>query len=154
MILRRISNWPRWDWRDPFEELERMRRQMDRLFEELTGRVLSEPTAGVFPLVNVTDANDNYYVRAELPGVKAEDMDISVTGTSLSISGERTIPSEDEKVNYHRREREAGKFSRMINLPGQIDAAKVEARCADGVLTVVLPKSEAAKPKQITIKTS
>jgi HSP20 family protein len=127
---------------------------MDRLFEGLTGRLLSEPTAGVFPLVNVTEANDNYYVRAELPGVKVGDMDISVTGTSLSISGERQIPPEDEKANYHRREREAGNFSRMVNLPGQIDTAKVEARCADGVLTVILPKSEAAKPKQITIKAS
>jgi HSP20 family protein len=154
MILRRLSNWPRWDWQDPFEELERMRRQMDRLFEGLTGRLLSDPTAGVFPLVNVTEGNDNYYVRAELPGVKAGDMDISVTGTSLSISGERKIAPEDEKANYHRREREAGNFSRVINLPGQIDTSKVEARCADGVLTVILPKSEAAKPKQITIKAS
>ncbi len=154
MILRRLSNLPRWDWRDPFEELERMRRQMDRLFEGLSGRLLSEPTAGVFPSVNVTESSDNFYVRAELSGVKSGDIDISVTGTSLSISGERKIPPEDEKANYHRREREAGKFSRVINLPGQIDTAKVEAHCTDGVLSIVLPKSEAAKPKQITIKTS
>jgi HSP20 family protein len=154
MILRRLSNLPRWDWRDPFEELERMRRQMDRLFEGLSGRVLGEPSPGVFPLVNVTESSDNYYVRAELPGVNSSDIDISVTGSSLSISGERKIPPEDEKANYHRREREAGRFSRMINLPGQIDTSKVEARCADGVLSVVLPKSEAAKPKQITIRTS
>jgi len=153
MILRRVPNWPRWDWRDPFEELERMRRQMDRLFEGLSGRLLGEPAAGVFPLVNVTESSGSYYVRAELPGLKPEEIDISVTGTSLSISGERKIPPEDEKAHYHRREREAGKFSRMINLPGQIDTSKVEARCADGVLTVVLPKSEEAKPKQITIKT-
>lgn len=153
MILRRVPNWPRWDWRDPFDELERMRRHMDRLFEGLSGRLLGEPAAGVFPLVNVTESSGNYYIRAELAGVKAGDMDISVTGTSLSISGERKIPPEDEKANYHRREREAGKFSRMINLPGQIDTSKVEAHCTDGVLTVVLPKSEAAKPKQITIKT-
>ena len=153
MILRRVPNWPRWDWRDPFEELERMRRQMDRLFEGLSGRLLGEPAAGVFPLVNVTESSGNYYVRAELPGVKPEEIDISVTGTSLSISGERKIPPEDEKANYHRREREAGKFSRMINLPGQIDTSKVEARCTDGILTVIIPKSEAAKPKQITIKT-
>jgi HSP20 family protein len=105
-------------------------------------------------LVNVTESSDNYYVRAELPGVKSSDIDISVTGSSLSISGERKIFSEDEKANYHRREREAGRFSRMVNLPGQIDTSKVEARCADGVLSVVLPKSEAAKPKQITIRTS
>jgi HSP20 family protein len=154
MILRRLSNLPRWDWRDPFEELERMRRQMDKLFEGLSGRLLGEPSAGVFPLVNVTESSDNYYVRAELPGVNSSDIDISVTGSSLSISGERKIPPEDEKANYHRREREAGRFSRMINLPGQIDTSKVEARCADGVLSVVLPKSEAAKPKQITIRTS
>lgn len=154
MILRRLSNLPRWDWQDPFEELERMRRQMDRLFEGLSGRVLGEPSPGVFPLVNVTESSDNYYVRAELPGVNSSDIDISVTGSSLSISGERKIPPEDEKANYHRREREAGRFSRMINLPGQIDTSKVEARCADGVLSVVLPKSEAAKPKQITIRTS
>lgn len=154
MILRRLSNLPRWDWRDPFEELERMRRQMDRLFEGLSGRLLGEPSPGVFPLVNVTESSDNYYVRAELPGVKSSDIDISVTGSSLSISGERKIFSEDEKANYHRREREAGRFSRMINLPGQIDTSKVEAHCADGVLSVVLPKSEAAKPKQITIRTS
>ena len=77
MILRRLPNLPRLEWRDPFEELERMRRQMDRLFEGLSGRLLSEPTAGVFPLVNVTESKDNYYVRAELPGVKSGDMDIS-----------------------------------------------------------------------------
>lgn len=153
MILRRVPNWPRWDWRDPFDELERMRRHMDRLFEGLSGRLLGEPAAGVFPLVNVTESSGNYYVRAELPGVKPGDMDISVTGTSLSISGERKMPPEDEKANYHRREREAGKFSRMINLPGQIDTSKVEAHFTDGVLTVELPKLEAVKPKQITIKT-
>ncbi len=154
MILRRISDWPGGAWRSPFEELERMRREMDRLFEGLTEGIFREPRAGVFPLVNVTEASDNYYVRAELPGIKADDLDISVTGSSLSIAGERKIPAEDEKTNYHRREREAGKFSRTVSLPAQVDAAKVEASCVDGILTVVLPKSEAAKPKQIPVKTS
>lgn len=153
MILRRIPDWPRLDWSDPFEELDRMRRQMDRLFEGLAGRLFREPVAGVFPLVNVTEGNDDYYVRAELPGVGADDLEISVTGSSLSIAGERKIRAEDEQAKYHRREREAGKFSRVISLPGPIDTSKVEARCVDGVLTVVLPKSEAAKPKQISIKT-
>ncbi|MBW2035652.1 MAG: Hsp20/alpha crystallin family protein, partial [Deltaproteobacteria bacterium] len=85
---------------------------------------------------------------------KADELDISVTGDSLTISGERKIPSEDENANYHRRERESGKFSRVLSLPGQIDTSKVEASTADGIFTVVLPKSEAAKPKQITIKAS
>jgi HSP20 family protein len=154
MILRRISDLPSGMWRSPFEELERMRRDMDRLFEDLTGGMFREPRAGVFPLVNVTEGSDNYYVRAELPGIKAEDLDISVTGNSLSIAGERRIRAEDEKANYHRREREAGKFNRVISLPAQVDTAKVEASCVDGILTVVLAKSEAAKPTQITVKTS
>jgi len=102
----------------------------------------------------VTEDKDNYYVRAELPGLKAEDLDISVTGDTLSISGERKLPAEDEKAKYHRREREAGRFSRILSLPARTDTKKVEAVCTDGVLTVTLPKAEAAKPKQISVKAS
>jgi HSP20 family protein len=154
MIVRRITGFPASEWTSPFDELERMRRDMDRLSEGLTRGIFREPTAGVFPLMNVTEDKDDYYVRAELPGLKADDLDISVTGDTLSISGERRIPAEDEKAQYHRREREAGKFSRIVSLPAQVDTGKVEARCTDGVLTVVLPKAEAAKPKQIAVKTS
>jgi HSP20 family protein len=110
--------------------------------------------AGVFPFLNVTEDKDKYYVRAELPGLKADELDISVTGDTLSIAGERKLPVEDEKAQYHRREREAGRFSRIVSLPAQIDTAKVEASCVSGVLTVSLPKAEAAKPKQIAVKTS
>jgi HSP20 family protein len=127
---------------------------MDLLTEGLTRRLWREPVAGVFPLMNVTEGKDKYYVRAELPAVKADELDISVTGDTLSISGERKIPAENEKAQYHRREREAGKFSRIISLPTQIDMGKVEAHCTDGILTVILPKAEAAKPKQIAVKIS
>jgi len=154
MLFRRMTGWPTRDWTSPFEELDRMRRQMDLLTGGLSRGFLSEPAAGVFPLMNVTEGKDNYYVRAELPGFEAEDMDISVTGDTLSISGERKLPVEDEKARYHRREREAGRFSRIISLPAQMDTGKVEAHCTDGVLTVILPKAEAAKPKQIAVKTS
>ena len=154
MLLRRITDWPTRGLASPFEELERMRRQMDLLAGGLTRRLWSEPTAGVFPLMNVTEDKNNYYVRAELPGHKANELDISVTGDTLSISGERKLPDEEEKAQYHRREREAGKFSRIVSLPSQIDTSKVEARCADGILTVILPKAEAAKPKQIAVKVS
>lgn len=155
MLLRRTASWPRWDWTSPFEELDRLRRQMDALSGGLTGeRVWGTPTAGVFPLMNITEDKDNYYVRAELPGLKADDLELSVTGDTLSVSGERKIPSEDDKARYHRRERDAGKFSRMVSLPGQLDTGKVEARCTDGVLTVTLPKAEDAKPRQIAVKTS
>ena len=104
--------------------------------------------------MNITEDADNYYVRAELPGLKAEDLDISVTGDTLSIAGERKMPVEDEKAQYHRREREAGKFSRIVSLPAQVDTGKVAAHCTDGILTVVLPKAEAVKPRQVSVKAS
>jgi len=154
MLLKKLSGWPGLDWESPFEELERMRRQMDMLADRLTRGIFREPFAGVFPLMNVTEDRDNYYVRAELPGIKADELDISVTGDSLSISGERRIVAENENAKYHRKEREAGKFSRIVSLPAQVNTEKVEASCVNGVLTVVLPKAEAARPKQITIKAS
>ena len=154
MLLRRITDWPTWGSTGPFEELERMRRQMDWLTSGLTRGLWREPAAGVFPLMNVTEDKDNFYVRAELPGLKADDLDISVTADTLSISGERKHPLEDEKAKYHRREREAGRFSRIVGLPTQVNTGEVNARCADGVLTVVLPKAEAAKHRQIAVKAS
>ena len=154
MLWRRTTGWPAWEWSSPFDELDRMRRDMDRLTEGFSRGLFREPIAGVFPLMNVTESKAHYRVRAELPGIKAGDLDITVTGNSLSISGERKIPAEDEKAQYHRREREAGKFSRIITLPSEVDTRGVEAHCADGILTVVLPKAEETKPKQITVKAS
>ncbi|MBN2062166.1 MAG: Hsp20/alpha crystallin family protein [Deltaproteobacteria bacterium] len=154
MLLRRTTDWPTWGWTSPFEELERMKRQMDWLSGGFSRGLFGQSIAGVFPLMNVTEDKDNFYVRAELPGLKAKELDISVTGDALSISGERKLPAEDHKAQYHRREREAGRFSRIVSLPAQIDSGKVEARCTDGVLTVTLPKAEVSKPKQINVKTS
>jgi len=103
-------------------------------------------------LTNITENKDSYYVRAELPGLNTGDLDISVTGNNLAISGERKITEESKDAKYHRREREAGKFSRIIRLPGLVDSEKIEASLVNGVLTIVLPKSEQAKPKQITVR--
>jgi HSP20 family protein len=109
-------------------------------------------SAGVFPLINLTEDKANYYVRAELPGVKGEELDIQVTDRNLAISGERKIAAEVEGARYHRREREAGTFSRMIGLPGEVDSNSVEANLEDGILSIIVPKAEIAKPKQITVK--
>lgn len=152
MIFRRVGNWPAFYWRTPFGELERLKRQMDLLSEGILGGALKGTSAGVFPLMNVTEDKDNYYVRAELPGIKSDDLDISVTGDTLSIAGERKISEEKGDVKYHRREREAGKFSRILNLPSQINTTKVNAICVDGLLSIVLPKAETAKQKQIVVK--
>lgn len=154
MLIRRVSRFPGWDIKSSVDELDRIRGQMNRLFEGLSGKSFSSPTAGVFPLVNLTEDSDHFYIRAELPGITAGDLDISVTGDTLSIGGERKFSPEDKTARYHRREREAGRFSRVISLPKQIDTEKVEASTTDGVMTIVLPKAEAAKPRQISIKTS
>jgi len=152
MFIPRGLFYPTTGFGNAFEELERMRRDMDRLVEGFGGRSLSLPTAGVFPLVNLTEDKDGYYVRAELPGVKSDELDISVTANTLSITGERKLTDEGKEVRYHRREREAGSFSRIISLPGEVNADQVEASLKDGMLTIRIPKAEAAKPKQITVK--
>lgn len=150
MAIIRTSGWPGSRWLR-FGELDRMRRDMERLFEGLSGGAAPYGNAGVFPLTNVTEDQDNYYVRAELPGIKAQDLNISVTGDGLSISGERKI-GEAEGATYHRRERESGTFSRMLASPGPIETDKVEASSKDGILTIVMPKAEKAKPRQISVK--
>jgi len=152
MYARRLFNYPTMGWGHPFAELERMSRQMDRLSQGLLGRSdLNLRPASVFPAINLTEDEENYYVRAELPGIQADALDIQAVGRNLTLSGERKIASEGENVKYHRREREAGKFSRILGLPGDIDTDKVVAKLADGMLTITIAKAEAAKPKQITI---
>ncbi|HOC45248.1 MAG: Hsp20/alpha crystallin family protein [Syntrophorhabdaceae bacterium] len=154
LLLRRPHYWPASGWRGPFEELERMRRQMDLMSAALFRAPSVETAAGVFPMMNVTEDGDNYYIRAELPGMKADELAITVTANSISISGERKLAVEDEKAQYHRREREGGKFNRIVSLPTQIETEKVTARCTDGILAVTLPKAESAKPKRITVNLS
>ena len=149
MIYRRFLDLPTWRFSSPFGELERMRRQMDRLYEDVM-TPHRQPQAGVFPLINLTEDKDSYYVRAELPGVNGSELDIQVTGKNLAISGERKISTE-ENAKYHRREREAGSFSRIIGLPGEVNTDKVEANLENGILTIVVSKAEIAKPKQITV---
>ena len=149
MIYRRFFNVPTWRIRSPWEELQRMRQQLEQIFDEAPGQRAS---AGVFPLINLTEDKDCYYLRAELPGVNAEELDIQATANNVAISGERKIAAEAENARYHRREREAGSFSRMIGLPGDINSDKVDAKLENGILTIVVPKAEAAKPKQIAIK--
>lgn len=149
MIYRRFFNVPTFRFRSPWDELHRMRQQLDQVFDDTPHQKAS---AGVFPLINLTEDKDNYYVRAELPGIKSDELDIQVTVKGISISGERKIPVEGNNVKYHRREREAGKFSRTINLPEDVDVNKVDASLKNGILTVTIPKAEIAKPRQISIK--
>ncbi|MCF8024575.1 MAG: Hsp20/alpha crystallin family protein [Desulfobacteraceae bacterium] len=150
MITRRVFDFPEFGWRNPIEEMERMRRYIDQLMGQAdTGFRI--PQAGVFPLINLTEKKDAYILRAELPGIQADDLDIQTTGRNITISGERKIEA-DQNATYHRRERQAGRFSRALTLPGDIDRDKIEASLKNGVLTVTAPKSEKAKARQIEIK--
>ena len=150
MIYRRLPGFTRFGLSGAFRDLERMRREMASLFGTFND-MIPRVSAGVFPAISLSETSDNYLIRAELPGVKAEDLEIQATGNNLSLTGERRIDDATDNVRYHRREREAGKFSRMIGLPGEIDAENIDAHLDSGVLTITVPKAEAAKPRQITV---
>jgi HSP20 family protein len=122
------------------------------LFDAARETGYTEPGAGVHPPLNVSQDDNNFYVRALVPGVKASDIAISALRNRLSISGRRDIPGEKERVSYHRRERAENVFSRAITFPSEIVADRVEARYADGVLALTLPKAEETKPRQIVVK--
>jgi HSP20 family protein len=126
-----------------FGRLTRLQDELDRLFESAPG-VWS-------PALDVQEDKDNYLFRAELPGLKREDIEVSLQDGALVISGERKIEKLEEGVEVHRRERYYGKFQRALTLPEPVVADKVKAEYKDGVLTVTLPKSEAAKPKKIDV---
>jgi HSP20 family protein len=153
MAARAFTTFPYWGFQSPFDQMSALQRRMDSLSDLLlkgsNRRGLT--SAGVFPLINLTEDKDAFYVRAELPGITADSLNIQVVGRNLTISGERTIAAEGKEARYHRREREAGGFSRVIGLPGDIDPDRVSASMTNGLLTVTLSKSEASKPKQITV---
>lgn len=146
----------RWrDPMDPFADLGNLRTAIDQVFGDFMGRTGLTPSySGVFPPLNITEVEDNLFVRAELPGIDPKEIDISATTDSLTLRGERKVPPVGEEVNYHQREREFGTFRRVINLPTKINTDKINASYKNGILSVTLPKAEEVKPKQIVIKTS
>ena len=139
---------------DPLRELEQLQRRMNWLFQGGFGLERLPWQVGVYPLVNLSEDRDHIYVRAELPGVRAEDLEITIQDNALILRGERKIASEEKEVNYQRRERESGFFRRVLALPSPVQADKVEASCKDGVLTIKLAKPEEVKPRKIQVKVS
>lgn len=137
----------------PFGLMDQWKREMDRLFADFTGRTVSSNRVGVFPPLNVSEDTDKLYVSAELPGIEPDDIEIHVEGDTLTLRGERKLPEAGEGVNYHRREREGGRFRRIVTLPARIDPSGVVAGFKNGVLNIVLPKAAEARPRQIKVKT-
>ena len=109
--------------------------------------------SGVFPAVNIYDDGESFLVRAELPGVESDTLDISAKGEQLIIRGERTVSTPDAEANLHRREREGGTFRRAVSLPQQIDPSKVRAGLEHGILEIYAPRSVEAKPRKVQINT-
>lgn len=137
---------------DAFSPVSRLREEIERAFEDFELPLTRAAGLG-YPALNTWEDNDNAYVEAELPGVTMEQIDVSVTGNQLSIRGEPKI-DQPEGAQWHRRERVTGMFGRSIELPWEVNADKVEARLRDGVLTVKLPKAEAAKPRKVKVLTA
>lgn len=139
--------------------VNRLRQEMDRVFQQVFA-----PTVGGFqpwsavettgPRLNVWEADDVFYAEAEVPGLRREELDVSVVGNQLSIKGRREITPEttDQEAIFHRRERAVGEFTRVLTLPAEINPDSVTASLAGGVLTVKLPKAEAAKPRKINVQ--
>ena len=146
MVLRRNGSNP----------VTQLRDEMDRLvgdfFGPLTATVPTRGAASVrsYPPLNVWDEGENLFVEAETPGLRGEDVDISVMGNELMLRGQRGEPAR-EGVPYHRQERGVGQFNRVLRLPVEVDANQVEASLKDGVLLIKLPKAESAKPKKIKV---
>ena len=152
MLVRRV--WPsRPAFDNPFVDFDQWRREMIRLLDTVTGDTFADAGAGVFPPINITQDDDNFYLRAEVPGVKPHDLSISTVNNRVSLAGKRQLPREHERVSYHRKERPEGSFNRTVTLPTEVAAERVDARYADGILTITLPKAEQAKPRQIPVQT-
>lgn len=133
--------------------LQQLRREMDRLLSGFTSNVAEGawPLAGRGqPAVNVWERDDAICAEIEVPGLKSDQIDIAVVGNELSIKVERP-DVQQEGVTYHRRERGVGSSSRVLRLPAEVDADRVQAELRHGVLTITLPKSEAARPRKIQV---
>jgi len=128
-----------------------LRSELDRLFDLSWSGRDSGLFGGWTPSLDVFDEKDHFVVTAELPGMKNEEIDLSFENGVLSISGERKQSKENKEGETFRSERYFGKFQRSVTLPAAVDSSKITASYKDGILTVTLPKSEAAKPKQIAV---
>ncbi|MCL2341353.1 MAG: Hsp20/alpha crystallin family protein [Proteobacteria bacterium] len=140
-------------FRNPWAEFERIRQGLDELSRSYFEKGEGQSRANVYPALNIYEEADRLIVTAELPWVKAADLDLSIEGDTLTIQGKRERKPDESGVSYHRREIETGSFSRAIALPVKVDAEQVGARLANGMLTITLMKASAVTPRQIQVAT-
>ena len=143
-----LTSWP------VFGRLSDLRTEIDRFFDSPFAELsrTSSLLSGWMPAVDLFEDKDHFTVKAELPGMKKDDIELTLHEGCLSISGERRDGSKYKDAEVHRSERFVGRFQRTLSLPAPVAADKITAQYKDGVLTVTLPKTEEAKPKQIDVK--
>ena len=143
---------------DPFRELNRLRREMDEIFESVAPSKAWSlsflPGAGArqYPKVNVASTAEGYLLEALAPGVEPDTLDLQVKENILTISGEKRGPEGVSHEAFHRTERAAGKFVRTLELPGDVDGQGVKAKYTEGIIRITLPKAQAVKPRQIEVE--
>jgi len=142
-------------WLDPFRDLSAIQERMNRIFEDALarsrGREEGLRTGMWTPAVDIYENNDSVVVKAELPGVERDQISVEVKDGILTLRGERKFEKEVKEESYHRIERSYGNFQRSFSLPVSVEQDEVTARFKDGVLEVILPKKEQARPKQIQV---
>jgi len=143
-----MSNLTRWE---PVREIMTLREAMDRLFDDAFTRPISMSAGSVVPVIDLYQTEDEVIVKASLPGLKSEDLHISVTADVLTLSGEFKQESDKKAANYHIREHRYGSFERSVMLPTDVQTDKAKADFENGVLIISLPKAESVKPKTINI---
>ena len=144
-----MTNLSRWD---PFQDMLSLREAMNQLMEESFVRPNGARSGQSFaPALDLSETKDGYFVEAALPGLKPEDLEITVENNVLTIKGETRQESEDKQRNYHRVERRFGSFQRSITLPNTVKADAIKAELAHGVLKLEIPKAEEVKPRKISV---
>ena len=144
-----MADVPRWE---SFSGLTTLRHEMDRLFERFLGREAS-PLGEVEPAIEVAETPAAVIVKAQVPGVSKENLQVNVTDNALTLKGEVQEDKTTEEKNYHRREFHYGAFARTITLPTTVQAEQATAQLKDGVLEVTIPKRETTKAKDVPIQT-
>lgn len=158
MLNRSLIPWRKRDYSEAASPMVRLQREMNQLFNNFFNDwnlpTFSTRESAVIPTVDVVESEKDIRVTAEIPGIDEKNIEISVMGNALTISGEKKEEKEEKGQTYHRIERSYGSFSRTIPLPVEVDPDKTEAVYKNGVLTVTLPKVEQAKRRKIEIKTA
>ena len=139
---------------NPFRELRTMQEQMNRLLDLAWNREAGEELKeGVWqPPVDIYEDEESVVIKAEVPDIDQKDIEVRIEDNTLMLKGERKLDQSIQKENYHRVERYYGPFQRSFSLPATIDQEKIKANCERGVLTIILPKREEKRPKQITVE--